>query len=67
VQVVYNQMNTLFVLQGTTMDRGFFGIQIPAASMSFVNTVAVMICVVIYDQGVGGWGGLQWWRGSAGP
>lgn len=52
LQVVYNQMSTLFVLQGTTMERSLGSTQIPAASMSFINTVAVMICVVLYDSGV---------------
>jgi hypothetical protein len=49
-QMVYAQMGTLFVLQGTAMDTKMGSFTIPAASLSAVNTIAVMICVLLYDR-----------------
>ncbi len=43
-------MSTLFVLQGTTMERSLGSLSIPSASMSFVDTISVMICVILYDS-----------------
>eukprot|EP00775_Hariotina_reticulata_P001670 gene1670-2013_t len=55
-QVIYNQMFTLFVLQGDTMDRTTFGkFQVPSASVSFIDTVSVMVMVVIYDSLIAPW------------
>jgi peptide/histidine transporter 3/4 len=47
---VYAQMSTLFVEQGSTMDRSVGSIfEIPAASLSMFDTLSVIIWVPIYD------------------
>jgi peptide/histidine transporter 3/4 len=49
---VYNQMSTLFVLQGDTMDRQFgsSSFKISSASMSVVDTISVIFWVPVYDR-----------------
>ncbi|KAJ4972264.1 hypothetical protein NE237_005363 [Protea cynaroides] len=48
---VYSQMNTLFVLQGDTMDLHMGPhFQIPSASLSIFDTISVLMWVPIYDQ-----------------
>ncbi|KAI8010672.1 Protein NRT1/ PTR FAMILY 5.2 [Camellia lanceoleosa] len=44
------QVNTLFVKQGTTLDRNVGGFKIPAASLAGFVTISMLICVVLYDQ-----------------
>ncbi|KAI3427654.1 uncharacterized protein J3R85_009342 [Psidium guajava] len=49
---VYNQMSTLFVLQGNTMDPhvGKSSFKIPAASLTIFDTLSVLFWVPIYDR-----------------
>lgn len=49
---VYNQMGTLFVLQGYTMDPhvGNSTFEIPAASLSIFDTLSVLFWVPVYDR-----------------
>ncbi|KAI3429039.1 Protein kinase domain-containing protein [Psidium guajava] len=49
---VYNQMSTLFVLQGYTMNPyvGNSSFKIPAASLSIFDTLSVIFWVPIYDS-----------------
>ncbi|XP_059430337.1 protein NRT1/ PTR FAMILY 8.2-like isoform X2 [Corylus avellana] len=49
---VYNQMSTLFVLQGDTMDRQFgsSSFKISSASMPVVDTISVIFWVPVYDR-----------------
>lgn len=49
---VYNQMGTLFVLQGYTMDPhvGNSTFKIPAASLSIFDTLSVLFWVPVYDR-----------------
>ncbi|KAF8010370.1 hypothetical protein BT93_J1103 [Corymbia citriodora subsp. variegata] len=49
---VYNQMSTLFVLQGYTMDPhvGKSSFKIPAASLSIFDTLSVLFWVPVYDR-----------------
>eukprot|EP01025_Chloroclados_australasicus_P021527 TRINITY_DN2264_c0_g1_i2.p1 TRINITY_DN2264_c0_g1~~TRINITY_DN2264_c0_g1_i2.p1 ORF type:complete len:591 (-),score=70.87 TRINITY_DN2264_c0_g1_i2:1663-3435(-) len=51
---VYSTMGSMFVEQGTQMDTNvnLFGlnIQVPAATMSMVDTIAIIILVPIYDN-----------------
>ncbi|KAI4342489.1 hypothetical protein MLD38_027116 [Melastoma candidum] len=48
---VYAQMNTVFVLQGNTMDQHIGPkFQIPAASLSLFDTLSVVFWVPIYDR-----------------
>ncbi|XP_010262416.1 PREDICTED: protein NRT1/ PTR FAMILY 5.2-like [Nelumbo nucifera] len=44
------QINTLFVKQGTTLDRGVGSFQIPPASLVGFVTISMLICVVLYDR-----------------
>ncbi|KAI6671013.1 hypothetical protein NL676_005898 [Syzygium grande] len=48
---VYNQMSTLFVLQGATMDPhvGNSSFKIPPASLSIFDTLSVLFWVPVYD------------------
>eukprot|EP00262_Sarcandra_glabra_P016089 TRINITY_DN5107_c0_g1_i2.p1 TRINITY_DN5107_c0_g1~~TRINITY_DN5107_c0_g1_i2.p1 ORF type:complete len:574 (+),score=42.79 TRINITY_DN5107_c0_g1_i2:178-1899(+) len=47
---VYSQMSTMFVLQGNTLDpRISPDLDIPAASLSTFDTIAVILWVPIYD------------------
>jgi peptide/histidine transporter 3/4 len=49
---VYNQMGTLFVLQGAIMDIrvGSSSFEIPPASLSIFDTLSVLFWVPVYDQ-----------------
>lgn len=49
-QLVYNQMATLFVLQGEEMNTQLGAIKVPAASMSVFNTLSVIVFVLLYDR-----------------
>ncbi|PSS23908.1 Protein NRT1/ PTR FAMILY 5.2 like [Actinidia chinensis var. chinensis] len=44
------QINTLFVKQGTTLDRHIGGFHIPPASLAGFVTISMLVCVVIYDR-----------------
>ncbi|GAV60309.1 PTR2 domain-containing protein [Cephalotus follicularis] len=44
------QINTLFVKQGTTLDRHIGTFQIPPASLSGFVTLSMLVCVVLYDR-----------------
>ncbi|XP_052191296.1 protein NRT1/ PTR FAMILY 5.2-like isoform X2 [Diospyros lotus] len=43
------QINTLFVKQGTTLDRKLAGFSIPPASLAGFVTISLLISIVIYD------------------
>lgn len=48
---VYSQMNSLFIIQGDTLDpRMGPHFNIPPASLSMVDTISVILCVPIYDR-----------------
>ncbi|KAI3924270.1 hypothetical protein MKW98_032471 [Papaver atlanticum] len=44
------QVNTLFVKQGTTLDRGLGNFQIPPASLAGFVTISMLIFVIFYDR-----------------
>lgn len=44
------QVNTLFVKQGTTLDRSIGKFNIPPASLIGLMTSSMLICVVLYDK-----------------
>ncbi|XP_058770780.1 protein NRT1/ PTR FAMILY 5.2-like [Vicia villosa] len=44
------QINTLFVKQGTTLDRHIGSFKIPPASLGAFVTLSLLICVVLYDR-----------------
>lgn len=44
------QINTLFVKQGTTLDRQIGSFKIPPASLVGFVTLSMLICVVLYDK-----------------
>ncbi|KAI3407497.1 uncharacterized protein J3R85_020953 [Psidium guajava] len=44
------QINTLFVKQGTTLDRSIGSFQIPPASLSGFVTISMLVSVVLYDR-----------------
>ncbi|XP_062172646.1 protein NRT1/ PTR FAMILY 5.2-like [Alnus glutinosa] len=44
------QINTLFVKQGTTLDRGIGSFKIPPASLSGFVTISMLVSVVLYDR-----------------
>ncbi|KAF8015817.1 hypothetical protein BT93_H1379 [Corymbia citriodora subsp. variegata] len=43
------QTNTLFVKQGTTLDRSIGSFKIPPASLAKFITISKLVCVVVYD------------------
>ncbi|KAI8560667.1 hypothetical protein RHMOL_Rhmol04G0275000 [Rhododendron molle] len=48
---VYNQMNTMFILQGNTMDQHMGPrFKIPSASLSLFDTLSVIFWVPVYDR-----------------
>ncbi|XP_054824154.1 protein NRT1/ PTR FAMILY 8.3-like isoform X2 [Prosopis cineraria] len=47
---VYAQMSTMFVEQGTMMDRSISSFAIPAASLSTFDVLSVIFWVPIYDR-----------------
>ena len=44
------QINTLFVKQGTTLDRHLGSFKIPPASLAAFVTVSLLVCIVLYDR-----------------
>ncbi|XP_052207465.1 protein NRT1/ PTR FAMILY 5.2-like [Diospyros lotus] len=44
------QINTLFVKQGTTLERNVGGFKIPPANLTGFVTVSTLVCTVIYDR-----------------
>lgn len=44
------QINTLFVKQGTTLDRAIGSFKIPPASLAGFVTISMLISVVLYDR-----------------
>ncbi|KAJ0967521.1 hypothetical protein J5N97_024438 [Dioscorea zingiberensis] len=48
--IMVAQANTLFVKQGTTLDRNIGHFKIPPASLQAFITVTMLIAVVIYDR-----------------
>ncbi|CAK8572077.1 unnamed protein product [Lathyrus sativus] len=44
------QINTLFVKQGTTLDRQIGSFKIPPASLGAFVTLSLLVCVVLYDR-----------------
>ncbi|KAL8144551.1 hypothetical protein V2J09_017583 [Rumex salicifolius] len=50
--IIWAQVNTLFVKQGTTLDRRMGGssFQIPAASLSSFITITLLFAVPLYDR-----------------
>lgn len=44
------QINTLFVKQGTTLDRQIGSFKIPPASLGGFVTLSMLVCVAIYDR-----------------
>ncbi|XP_059632318.1 protein NRT1/ PTR FAMILY 5.2-like [Cornus florida] len=44
------QINTLFIKQGTTLDRNLGSFKIPPASLVGFVTFSMLVCVVLYDQ-----------------
>ncbi|XP_020200807.1 protein NRT1/ PTR FAMILY 5.1-like [Aegilops tauschii subsp. strangulata] len=44
------QVNTLFVKQGTTLDRSLGAVRIPAASLGSFITISMLISIPIYDR-----------------
>lgn len=44
------QINTLFVKQGTTLDRALGSFKIPPASLAGFVTISMLISVVLYDR-----------------
>ncbi|KAE9611019.1 hypothetical protein Lal_00015819 [Lupinus albus] len=48
---VYSQMNTMFVLQGNTLDQHIGpNFQIPSASLSLFDTLSVLFWAPVYDK-----------------
>jgi peptide/histidine transporter 3/4 len=47
---VWAQVNTLFVKQGTTLDRSVGGVRIPAASLGSFITVSMLLSIPVYDR-----------------
>ncbi|KAI3958013.1 hypothetical protein MKW98_020655 [Papaver atlanticum] len=47
---IWAQINTLFVKQGTTLDRTLGNIQIPAASLGSFVTFSMLVSVPMYDR-----------------
>ncbi|MBA0855866.1 hypothetical protein Goshw_020279 [Gossypium schwendimanii] len=44
------QINTLFIKQGTTLDRHIGNFKIPPASLAGFVTISMLVCVVLYDR-----------------
>ncbi|XP_059667933.1 protein NRT1/ PTR FAMILY 8.1-like [Cornus florida] len=50
---VYSQMNTMFVLQGNTMDQHMGpNFKIPSASLSLFDTLSVLFWALVYDRAI---------------
>lgn len=48
--IMIAQVNTLFVKQGTTLDRAVGSFKIPPASLSGFVTLSMLVSVVLYDR-----------------
>lgn len=48
--IMIAQINTLFVKQGTTLDRAVGSFKIPPASLSGFVTLSMLVSVVLYDR-----------------
>ncbi|XP_022138841.1 protein NRT1/ PTR FAMILY 5.2-like [Momordica charantia] len=48
--IMLAQVNTLFIKQGTTLDRRIGNFSIPPASLSGVVTLSLLVSVVVYDR-----------------
>ncbi|KAF7103836.1 hypothetical protein CFC21_104777 [Triticum aestivum] len=47
---IWAQVNTLFVKQGTTLDRSVGGVHVPAASLGSFVTISMLVSIPIYDR-----------------
>ncbi|WVZ97979.1 hypothetical protein U9M48_043474 [Paspalum notatum var. saurae] len=47
---IWAQVNTLFVKQGTTLDRSLGGVRIPAASLGSFITISMLLSIPVYDR-----------------
>ncbi|KAF0928071.1 hypothetical protein E2562_037663 [Oryza meyeriana var. granulata] len=47
---IWAQVNTLFVKQGTTLDRAVGGVRIPAASLGSFITISMLLSIPVYDR-----------------
>ncbi|XP_040380598.1 protein NRT1/ PTR FAMILY 5.1 isoform X2 [Oryza brachyantha] len=47
---IWAQVNTLFVKQGTTLDRAVGGVRIPAASLGSSITISMLLSIPVYDR-----------------
>uniref|UniRef100_A0A0E0L161 Major facilitator superfamily (MFS) profile domain-containing protein n=1 Tax=Oryza punctata TaxID=4537 RepID=A0A0E0L161_ORYPU len=47
---IWAQVNTLFVKQGTTLDRSVGGVRIPAASLGSFITISMLLSIPVYDR-----------------
>lgn len=48
--IMIAQINTLFIKQGTTLDRGIGSFKIPPASLTGFVTMSMLVSVVLYDR-----------------
>ncbi|KAI3986889.1 hypothetical protein MKX01_014590 [Papaver californicum] len=48
--LMYAQINTLFIKQSTTLDRKLGSFKLPAASLTAIVTVTMLISLVVYDR-----------------
>jgi peptide/histidine transporter 3/4 len=47
---IWAQVKTLFVKQGTTLDRTIAGVRVPAASLGSFITVSMLLSIPVYDR-----------------
>ncbi|EPS58810.1 hypothetical protein M569_16003, partial [Genlisea aurea] len=47
---IWAQANTLFIKQGTTLDRHIRSFKIPPASLSALVTIGMLVSIVLYDR-----------------
>ena len=47
---IYAQMGTLFITQGLMMNRVTGGVEVPAAVISVIDAVAIIVLVPLYDK-----------------
>lgn len=48
--VMVAQSNTLFIKQGSTLDKRMGHIKLPPASLGAFVTIAMLVCIILYDQ-----------------
>ncbi|XP_059447880.1 protein NRT1/ PTR FAMILY 5.2-like [Corylus avellana] len=48
--IMIAQINTLFVKQGATLDRGIGSFKIPSASLAAFVTISMLVSVMLYDR-----------------